>query len=88
MSDDIFNENDIIYGISTQSSDAETTLTKSEMSAFAQAFNDSLKEDNINVSNGYGRGTITDAIQHALQKVGIPKTFAGIGARLIVFVLF
>ena len=33
-------------------------------------------------------GTITDAIQHALQKVGIPKTFAGIGARLIVFVLF
>ena len=47
-----------------------------------------LKEDNINVSNGYGRGTITDAIQHALQKVGIPKTFAGIGARLIVFVLF
>ena len=25
-------------------------------------------------------GTITDAIQHALQKVGIPKTFAGIGA--------
>ena len=126
LSDDIFNENDIIYGISTQSSDAETTLTKSEMSAFAQAFNDSLKEDNINVSNGYGRGvkskaakklpkaaaekvekyltyqkvsavlniaanaegTITDAIQHALQKVGIPKTFAGIGARLIVFVLF
>ena len=152
MSDDIFDENDIIYGISTQSSDAETTLTKSEMSAFAQAFNDSLKEDNINVSNGYGRGvkskaakiaakamlkklkhigakafekairkaakklpkaaekvekyltyqkvsavlniaanaegTITDAIQHALQKVGIPKTFAGIGARLIVFVLF
>lgn len=56
LSDDIFNENDIIYGISTQSSDAETTLTKSEMSAFAQAFNDSLKEDNINVSNGYGRG--------------------------------
>ena len=48
----------------------------------------SLKEDNINVSNGYGRGTITDALQHALQKVGIPKTFAGIGARLIVFVLF
>lgn len=152
LNDDIFNENDIIYGISTQSSDAETTLTKSEMSAFAQAFNDSLKEDNINVSNGYGRGvkskaakiaakamlkklkhigakafekairkaakklpkaaekvekyltyqkvsavlniaanaegTITDAIQHALQKVGIPKTFAGIGARLIVFVLF
>lgn len=153
LSDDIFDENDIIYGISTQSSDAETTLTKSEMSAFAQAFNDSLKEDNINVSNGYGRGvkskaakiaakamlkklkhigakafekairkaakklpkaavekvekyltyqkvsavlniaanaegTITDAIQHALQKVGIPKTFAGIGARLIVFVLF
>jgi len=32
-------------------------------------------------------GTITDAIQHALQKVGIPKTFARIGARLIVFVL-
>ena len=153
LNDDIFNENDIIYGISTQSSDAETTLTKSEMSAFAQAFNDSLKEDNINVSNGYGRGvkskaakiaakamlkklkhigakafekairkaakklpkaaaekvekyltyqkvsavlniaanaegTITDATQHALQKVGIPKTFAGIGARLIVFVLF
>lgn len=56
LNDDIFNENDIIYGISTQSSDAETTLTKSEMSAFAQAFNDSLKEDNINVSNGYGRG--------------------------------
>ena len=26
-------------------------------------------------------GTITDAIQHALQKVGIPKTFAGIGAK-------
>lgn len=26
-------------------------------------------------------GTITDAIQHALQKVGIPKTFAGIGAN-------
>ena len=113
----------------------------------------SLKEDNINVSNGYGRGvkskaakiaakamlkklkhigakafekairkaakklpkaaaekvekyltyqkvsavlniaanaegTITDAIQHALQKLGIPKTFARIGARLIVFVLF
>ena len=38
LNDDIFNENDIIYGISTQSSDAETTLTKSEMSAFAQAF--------------------------------------------------
>ena len=56
LNDDIFNENDIIYGISTQSSDAETTLTKSEMSAFAQAFNDSLKEDNINVSNGYGIG--------------------------------
>jgi hypothetical protein len=33
-------------------------------------------------------GTITDATQHALQKVGILKTFAGIGARLIVFVLF
>lgn len=33
-------------------------------------------------------GTITDAIQYALQKVGISKTFAGIGARLIVFVLF
>lgn len=32
-------------------------------------------------------GTITDATQHALQKVGILKTFAGIGARLIVFVL-
>lgn len=26
-------------------------------------------------------GRITDAIQHALQKVGIPKTFAGIGAN-------
>ena len=25
-------------------------------------------------------GTITDAIQHALQKLGIPKTFARIGA--------
>jgi len=33
-------------------------------------------------------GTITDAIQHEFQKVGISKTFAGIGARLIVFVLF
>ena len=47
-----------------------------------------LKEDNINVSNGYGEGTITDAIQHALQKGRNSKTFAGIGARLIVFVLF
>lgn len=153
LNNDIFNKNDIIYGISTQSSNSEDTLTKSEMSAFAKAFNESLREDNINVSNGYGRGvkskaakiaakqmlkklkhigakafekairkaakklpkaaaekvekyltyqkvstvlniaanvegTITDAVQHALQKVGIPKTFAVIGARLIVFVLF
>lgn len=67
LNDDIFNENDIIYGISTQSSDAETTLTKSEMSAFAQAFNDSLKEDNINVSNGYGRGVKSKAAKIAAK---------------------
>ena len=124
MSDDIFNENDIIYGISTQSSDAETTLAKSEMSAKiaakamlkklkhigAKAFEKAIRKAAkklpkaaaekvekyltyqkvsavLNIAAN-AEGTITDAIQHALQKVGIPKTFAGIGARLIVFVLF
>lgn len=153
LSNDSINENDIIYELSTQSSDTDSTLSRSEMSAFAKAFNYSLMEDNINVSDGNGRGikskaakiaakrmlkklkhigakaftkaihkaakklpkaaaekvekyltyekvsivlniaadaegTITNAIQHAIQKVGIPKTFAGIAARLIVFALF
>ena len=79
LNDDIFNENDIIYGISTQSSDAETTLTKSEMSAFAQAFNDSLKEDNINVSNGYGRGVKSKAAKIAAK--AMLKKLKHIGAK-------
>ena len=79
LSDDIFDENDIIYGISTQSSDAETTLTKSEMSAFAQAFNDSLKEDNINVSNGYGRGVKSKAAKIAAK--AMLKKLKHIGAK-------